>query len=90
MVSIKVQKVPKKAVSADDVIMRFCYYYPHYSYADAHKLPYRRIIKMLKVALKEQSILLYNLTKAIAAPHTKNGSGVNKMLKDLEQFINIE
>lgn len=78
---LKAQKIPRKKTSLDDVIARFCYYFPQYTFADAKKkLPYRRVMQMLRVAEKERAAFLFELTNIAAAPHTKKGQGVKKLL----------
>lgn len=88
MAVIRVQKVPKKTESAEDLICRFCFYFPRYSYQEARQLPHKRIVKMLKIAREEKARFLHDLTESIAAPHTKKGKGVNKMLKYFKDIIN--
>ncbi|MFA9228760.1 MAG: hypothetical protein ACEQR7_10090 [Agathobacter rectalis] len=74
----------------EDIIARFCYYYPQYTYHFAYKnLPFKRIVKMLSVARKEQALMLYNITRAIAAPHTKKGSGVKSLLDEFKKVADI-
>lgn len=88
MVVVKAQKIPRKEESADDLIARFCYYYPQYTFSKAKKqVPLKRIIQMLNVARKEQALFLYNITEAIAAPHTKKGQGVTSLLNRFKKII---
>ena len=87
MAVIKVQKAPKSKVEKDDVIARFCFYFPQYKYSEAKKLPYKRIKSMLDVAQKERAIFMYELTQIVAAPNTKKGSGVKKMLEYYKGII---
>jgi hypothetical protein len=87
MAVIRAQKVPKKILSPEDTLAKFCYYFPQYTYENARKLPYKRIVKMLEVAAKEQASVFHQLTQIVAAPHTKRGSGVNKLLKHYERVI---
>lgn len=84
---IHAQKIPQKIQNSSDLLARFCYHFPHYSYQQARKLPYKRVLQMLKVARKEQAWVLYNLTQIASAPHSKKGSGVTKMLKYFQEII---
>lgn len=84
---IKIQKIPQKKVSIQDVLARFCFYYQQYTYEQAKKLPYIRVIRMLKVADRERAILLSELVDIAAAPHTKRGSGVGKLKSKYEKII---
>lgn len=86
MATISVQKVPKKHITAEKILFQFCYNFPQYTYEDARKLPYNRVIRMLKVAEQEKAKLLYNLTRAIAAPHGAKGS-VKKLLDHFKSII---
>ncbi len=87
MPKIRAQKIPQKEIDADEIIMRFCYYFPHYSYKRAKKMPFIRIIKMLKVADKERATFLFELTQIAAGPHTKDGEGVKDLLSKYESII---
>lgn len=87
MAKLKVQKAPKKEVSSEDTFARFCYYFPKYSYAQARRLPYARVVKMLRVAYKERASMLAELTQIAAAPHTKNGKGVRDLLSKYESIV---
>lgn len=84
---IKAQKIPQQRESSENILARFCYHFPRYSYAEAKQLPYRRIVKMLKVAEIERAKMYYNLVQIASAPHTKRGSGVSKMLKWYKDII---
>ena len=84
---IKTQKINKKEESTEDTLARFCYYFPQYQYHEAKILPNVRIRKLLRVAEKEKAKMMYDLTIAISAPHTKKGGGVKKMLDNLKKII---
>lgn len=82
MARIQVAKVPKSETSRDEVLemlASFCYHYPAYTFAQARKMPAKRVAMMLKVAQREQAKMYYNLTQIAAAPHTKKGAGVKKL-----------
>lgn len=88
MAVIKAQKIPRSKNKEEDIIAQFCYHYPQYTYHFAYKhLSLRRIIKMLNVARREQALMLYNITRAAAAPHTKKGVGVKKLLEEFTKII---
>jgi hypothetical protein len=78
---IKAQKVPLSTESPEDTLARFCYHFPQYTFAEARKLPYKRIRNMLKIARKEQARMMYELVQVIAAPHTNKGKGVGALSK---------
>ena len=84
---IKVQKVPKKSEPVEDIIARFCCYYPQYKFHEARKLPFMRIKQMLKVWEKDYARKMINLVEIISAPHTKNGSGIRKVIDKYKNIL---
>lgn len=88
MARIKAQKIPKKETSTEDILALFCYKFPQYTYSHARKLPFKRIVQMLKVAEKADARLMYTLLRAIAGPHTKKGSGLQSLASELKAIIN--
>ena len=88
MPTLKAQKIPQKIVSAEDVLSKFCYYFPRYTYNQARKVPYKRVRKMLSIAQKEEAQKMIYLTHIVAAPHSKKGSGVKKLLEHFKEIIN--
>lgn len=87
MVVVKVQKIPKKSLSHEELLMRFCFLYQQYTYEEAKKLPARRVSRMVTVARQENARTMYNIVRAIAAPHTKRGQEVKKILGELKEII---
>lgn len=89
MAVIKVQKVPgkKKRVGfeSEDLIARFCYYYPQYTFSQAKKLPFKRINQMLHVVRQEYGKKMFDLLLISTAPHSKRSS-VNNMLKYFKEL----
>jgi hypothetical protein len=69
---LKAKKIPKKPLSSVDILARFCYYFPQYSYAQARQLPYKRIVQLLKVVDHEYARKMIDLLSIISSPHTKN------------------
>lgn len=88
MAVIKVQKIPKKKIKAEDVLSTFCYHFPQYKYHEAKKLPYKRILQMLRVAKKEHTKKMLDLLSIISAPHSKNGSQVKKLSDHFNDILN--
>jgi hypothetical protein len=87
MAVIKLKKIPKKEETIDDILARFCYHFPQYKYHEAKKMPFFRIKQMLSVAIKEDAKKMYNLTRIVAAPHTKKGGGVKKLSNHFKKII---
>lgn len=79
---IHVAKVPEQKLgtqTAEDLLATVCYYYQQYTYAAARRLPYKRVIQLIKTAQKMEAQKYYNLTQIVAAPHTKDGGGVHAL-----------
>lgn len=87
MVIIKAKRIPQKEISGDEILARFCYLFPQYTFLAARKLPFKRIIQMIKVARKEQAKEWYNLTRAIASPHMKSKNAVSNLLSEFKKII---
>lgn len=85
MAVIKAQRIPRKVESSEDIIAKFCYHYSQYTFAQARKLPYKRVKHLLNIALKEKAKEMYLMTQIVSAPHSK--SGVRKVLKYLEDIM---
>lgn len=84
---IKVQKVPKKIDSAENIIARFCCYFPQYKFHEARKLPFIRIKMMIKIWEKEYARRMIDLVEIVSAPYTKKGSGVRKVIDKYKKII---
>lgn len=85
---IKAQKIPQSSqpVTVDDELTRFCLYFSQYTLSDARKMPYKRIVQMLRVARQEYGRKMYDLTTAICSPHSKGGPArVLEYFKELSQ-----
>lgn len=84
---IKAQKTTEENTEAgEDILARFCYLYPSYTFIEAKKLPYNRVLKMIKVARKEQAYEWYNLLRIAMAPHGKKGSASN-IIREYKKII---
>lgn len=57
-----------------------CYYYAQYTLKDAQALPARDLNLLISTAQKIEAMRMHNLTQIAAAPHTKDGKGVKKLL----------
>ena len=71
---IKVQKLPRKKTSPEDLLATFCYYFPAYTFDRARKMPYKRIVQMLKTARREEARKNIDLLQIVSSPHGKRGS----------------
>lgn len=87
MAIIKVQKIPQKTISIDEILMQFCFYFPKYSFKEAKQLPYKRVILLLKIAQKENAKKMLELLNIVTAPHTKNGSGIKTITSYYQNIL---
>ena len=85
---IKIQKIPKKKISVDDTLATFCYKFPQYTFSQAERLPYKRVIQMLKTSRKLDAQRMIELVNIAAAPHTKKGQGVKNIIEYYKGVIN--
>lgn len=76
---IKAQKIPVKQKEQDDLVALFCYYYQSYTYAEASKIPYKHVAKMIEVARREKAKDYLNLLEIVSAPHSKKGILVDQL-----------
>lgn len=84
--------VPQGTVAPDsdadvvDLITRVCYFYPQYTIEEAEKLTNSQVSALLIQAEKQRAIELYNLTLIAAAPHTKKGKLVEKLINQYKEI----
>lgn len=69
-----------------DLITRVCYFYPQYTIEEAEKLTNAQVMALLLQAEKQRAIQFYNLTLIAAAPHTKKGKLVDKLIKQYKKI----
>lgn len=88
MAEIAVKKVQSKdrAYKKRDLYATVCYYYPQYTLQQVQKLPARDVQLLLEVAHRIQAQNMYTLTQIAAAPHSKGGKGVEKLLDHFKKI----
>lgn len=69
-----------------DVITRVCYFYPQYTLETAQQLTQAQVNALLLQAEKQRALDYYNQVLIIAAPHTKKGKMVEKLLKEYKKI----
>lgn len=88
-----VRAVPDIDESSDadvvDLITRVCYFYPQYTLETAEKLTDSQVTALLLQAEKQRAIELYNLTLIAAAPHSKKGKMVEKLIKQYRKVVEL-
>lgn len=70
-----------------DLITRVCYFYPQYNLETAQELTNSQVMALLVQAEKQRAINLYNHTLIAAAPHTKKGQLVDKLIKQYRKIF---
>lgn len=72
-----------------ELITRVCYFYPQYTLETAEKLTDSQVTALLLQAEKQRAIELYNQTLIAAAPHSKKGKMVEKLIKQYRKVIEL-
>lgn len=72
-----------------DTITRICYFYPQYDLVAAEKLTNAQATALLVQADKQKAIEYYNMLLISAAPHTKKGQLVDKLIKQYKKIAQI-
>ncbi|MCA9340785.1 MAG: hypothetical protein KDA17_07760 [Candidatus Saccharibacteria bacterium] len=70
-----------------DLITRVCYFYPQYTLETAEQLTSAQVTALLLQAEKQKAIEYYNHALIAAAPHSKKGAMVNKLIKQYRKII---
>lgn len=93
--SVTVQPVKPVATVDDsdaevvDLITRVCYFYPQYTLETAQLLTNSQVSALLIQAEKQRAIEFYNQTLIAAAPHTKKGKLVDKLIKQYKKITEL-
>lgn len=90
-VEVKPLKVPTKDVDDSetdvvDLITRVCYFYPQYDLESAQKLTNSQVTALLLQAEKQRAIEFYNHVLIAAAPHSKKGKLIDKLIKQYRKI----
>lgn len=70
-----------------DIIARVCYHYPQYTIETAQLLTQTQVNALLLQAEKQRATDYYNHVLIAAAPHTKKGAMVKKLIKEYKKII---
>lgn len=70
-----------------DLLTRVCYFYPQYTIETAEKLTNDQVMALLIQAEKQKAIEYYNHVLIAAAPHSKKGAMVNKLIKQYRKIV---
>jgi len=72
-----------------DLITKVCYFYPQYDLETAQQLTDSQVTALLLQAEKQRAIELYNHVLIAAAPHTKKGKLVEKLIKQYKKITEL-
>ena len=80
---------PDSDADVVDLITRVCYFYPQYTLDEAEKLTDSQVTALLVQAERQRAIDLYNYTLIAAAPHSKKGKLVDKLIKQYRKIAEL-
>lgn len=72
-----------------DLLTRVCYFYPQYTLETAEDLTNSEVTALLLQAEKQRAIEFYNQTLIAAAPHSKKGKLVEKLIKNYKKIVDL-
>lgn len=81
-----VEDDPDSDADVVDLITRVCYFYPQYTIETAEKLTNSQVTALLLQAEKQRAIEYYNHVLIAAAPHSKKGKLVEKLIKEYRKI----
>ena len=94
--SVDVQPIHEETESENDseaeivdLITRVCYFYPQYTIETAQKLADSQVTALLLQAEKQRAIEFYNQVLIAAAPHSKKGKLIDKLIKQYKKVIEL-
>ncbi len=77
---------PDSDADVVDLITRVCYFYPQYNLDTAQLLTNSQVTALLLQAEKQRAIEFYNHVLIAAAPHSKKGKLVEKLIKQYRKI----
>ena len=87
MAEIQVQKAEsKKKYNKRELYAQICYYYG-YTLDYVSKLPARDLYLLSNTANKMQALDYINLVNITAAPHTRRGGGIKKLIQNYKKIL---
>ena len=66
-----------------------CYYYPQYRLEDVEQMPARDVNLLIKTAHQQKAIEYINHVQIAAAPHSKKGESIKKLIDEYKKLIEI-
>lgn len=86
---VRPPKIDNSEAEVVDLLTRVCYFYPQYTLEDAEKLTNSQVTALLLQSEKQKAIEYYNQTLIAAAPHTKKGKLVEKLIKQYKKIAEL-
>jgi hypothetical protein len=86
MAEIQVAKVEQPKANKRELYATVCFYYG-YQLDYVQKLPARDLYLLQKIASKIEANRFLNLTNIAAAPQSKNGRGVQKLIQYYKKVV---
>lgn len=77
---------PDSDADVVDLITRVCYFYPQYTLETAQTLTNSQVTALLLQAEKQRAVEFYNHVLIAAAPHSKKGKLVEKLIKQYRKI----
>ena len=78
-------KIDEAQSSLKEMAVALCYYYPAYTYEQALDIPINIAKKLVRFAKRKEAENYLNLTQIVAAPHSKKGAGVKKLITQYQK-----
>lgn len=88
MVKIAAAKLPSRKTNKRELYATVCYYYPQYTLKMVQDMAARDLNLLITTARRLEALKMYNLTQIVAAPHSKKGKGVSKLLEYFKKVAN--
>lgn len=64
-----------------------CYFYPQYKLEDVEQMPARDVNLLINTAHKQKAVEYMNQVQIAAAPHTKKGEGIKKLIDEYKKIV---
>ena len=90
MVKVKVAKAENESSTRSSkrgLYAMVAYYYPQYTLQDAEKLKARDLKLLINTAQRLKAVDYLNFTEIVAAPNSKDGKSIKKLVEKYESII---
>ena len=87
--AVRPKQTDDSDIEVGDLITKVCYFYPQYTLETAEKLTDSQVTALLLQAEKQRAIEFYNHALIAAAPHSKKGEMVKKLIKQYRKIVEL-